>query len=265
MMSTGPGTGTRPEGPFRVAILGAGGRMGQAATAAVRAAQDMELVAELGREDSLDLLLQARAEVVVELTVPAATERNVRFTVERGLHTVVGTSGWDAIRLKTLRTLLAEHAEVGVLIAPNFALGSVLATRFAAMAAPYFQSAEIVELHHPAKVDAPSGTALRTAELIAKARQGLEPAPDATQSALEGARGAQVSGVPVHSVRLQGLTAHQEVLLGSPGEQLSLRHDSFGRESFMPGILLAIRTVGSRPGLTHGLEHYLSLATGPSF
>jgi 4-hydroxy-tetrahydrodipicolinate reductase len=244
---------------LKVAVLGAKGRMGTAAVEALDAAADMELVAALGRSDSLDSLVDAGAEVVVDLTVPASTEANVRFAVEHGIHAVVGTTGWDAGRLAALEALLAEHPATGVLIAPNFALGSVLATHFAAQAAKYFDSVEIIELHHPRKVDAPSGTALRTAQLISAARAGLPAAPDATETALDGARGASVHGVPVHSVRLAGLVAHQEVLLGSPGEQLTIRHDSFNYASFMPGVLLGVRTVGTRPGLTVGLDGYLDL------
>jgi len=244
---------------LKVAVLGARGRMGTAAVEALGAAADMELVAALGRTDPLDTLVDAGAEVVVDLTVPASTEANVRFAVEHGIHAVVGTTGWDAGRLAALTALLAKHPATGVLIAPNFALGSVLATHFAAQAAKYFDSVEIIELHHPRKVDSPSGTALRTAQLISAARAGLPAAPDATETALDGARGASVHGVPVHSVRLAGLVAHQEVLLGSPGEQLTIRHDSFNHASFMPGVLLGVRTVGTRPGLTVGLDGYLDL------
>lgn len=235
--------------------------MGTEAVQAVQNAPDMELVAALGREAELSELLSAGATHVVDLTVPESTEANVRFAVEHGLHAVVGTTGWDAARLQALEQLLAQHTSVGVLIAPNFALGSVLATAFAAKAAQYFDSAEIIELHHPKKVDAPSGTAVRTAELMGQAREAADvgPSPDATETALEGARGAEVAGIHVHSVRLRGLVAHQEVLLGSTGEQLSIRHDSFDRASFMPGVLLGLRTVGSRPGLTHGLDGYLDL------
>ncbi|WP_026554071.1 4-hydroxy-tetrahydrodipicolinate reductase [Arthrobacter sp. 35W] len=246
---------------LRVAVLGANGRMGKAAVKAVGDAADLELVAALGRGDSLDTVLAAKADVIVDLTVPDSTEANVRFAVEHGIHAVVGTTGWDAGRLAALTALLAEHPQTGVLIAPNFALGSVLATSFAAKAAKYFDSVEIIELHHPNKVDAPSGTALRTAQLVAAARAaaGTPDAPDATTTAMDGARGANVDGIPVHSVRLAGLVAHQEVLLGSPGEQLTIRHDSFNHESFMPGVLLGVRTVGSRPGLTVGLDGYLDL------
>lgn len=244
-----------------VAVLGANGRMGSEAVRAVEAAPDMELVAALGRNDSLESLVDAGARYVVDLTVPDSTEENVRFAVERGLHAVVGTTGWTPERLEKLRELLAGSPATGVLIAPNFALGSVLASAFAAKAARYFESVEIVELHHPDKVDAPSGTAVRTAQLVAAARAeaGVGPSPDATQKQIDGARGADVDGIRVHAVRLRGLVAHQEVLLGGPGEQLTIRHDSFDRASFMPGVLLGLRSVAAHPGLTVGLDGYLDL------
>ncbi|WP_159616013.1 4-hydroxy-tetrahydrodipicolinate reductase [Arthrobacter zhaoguopingii] len=246
-----------------VAVLGASGRMGSEAVAAIQAAEDLSLVAALGRGDDLATLVSAGARVVLDLTVPEATYDNVCFAVEHGLHAVVGTTGWTPERLDGLGVLLGRTPSTGVLIAPNFALGSVLATAFAASAARYFESVEIIELHHPDKVDAPSGTALRTAQLISAARgaAGVPAAPDATAGGLAGARGADADGIPVHSVRLRGLTAHQEVLLGSPGEQLTIRHDSFDRASFMPGVLLGLRSVASHPGLTVGLEGYLDLAT----
>ena len=235
--------------------------MGSEAVAAVEAASDLELVAQLGREDPLSTILDARADVVVDLTVPDSTEDNVRFAVEHDLHAVVGTSGWDDAKLDRLRDLLVDHPDTGVLIAPNFALGSVLASAFAAIAARHFESAEVIELHHPNKVDAPSGTAVRTAKMMAAARDDADvPAsPDATVKSLDGARGADVDGIHVHSVRLRGLMAHQEVLLGAPGEQLTLRHDSFDRASFMPGVLLGIREAAAHPGLTVGLDGYLNL------
>ncbi|MHA7210531.1 4-hydroxy-tetrahydrodipicolinate reductase [Arthrobacter sp. MDT1-65] len=247
-----------------VAVLGARGRMGAEAVRAIGAAPDLELVAALGSSDPLDSLVSAGARVVVDLTVPDATFDNVAFAVGHGMHAVVGTTGWSAERLERLRTLLAATPATGVLIAPNFALGSVLASAFAATAARYFESVEIVELHHPDKVDAPSGTAVRTAQLMAAARAaaGVPDAPDATREQVEGARGARIDGIPVHSVRLRGLTAHQEVLLGSPGEQLTIRHDSFDRASFMPGVLLGIRSVADHPGLTVGLDGYLDLQAG---
>jgi len=244
-----------------VAVLGANGRMGAEAVKAVEAAPDMKLVAALGRGDSLDTLLSAGARFVVDLTVPESTVENVRFAVENGMHAVVGTTGWDTAKLQELDALLAGRPDVGVLIAPNFALGSVLASAFAAKASKYFESVEIIELHHPDKVDAPSGTAVRTAQLIAaeRAAAGLEPSPDATTSELAGARGCEVDGVRVHSVRLRGLVAHQEVLLGGPGEQFTLRQDSLDRASFMPGVLLGIRNIADHPGLTVGLDGYLDL------
>ncbi|WP_323961297.1 4-hydroxy-tetrahydrodipicolinate reductase [Arthrobacter sp. JZ12] len=244
-----------------VAVLGASGRMGSEAVRAINDAQDLQLVAALGRQDSLEGLVSAGARVVVDLTVPDSTEQNVAFAVEHGIHAVVGTTGWDSERLGRLRQQLSGAPEVGVLIAPNFALGSVLATAFAARAAKYFESVEVIELHHPDKVDAPSGTAERTAALIAGARReaGVPASPDATQTALDGARGCDVDGVRVHSVRLRGLVAHQEVLFGGVGEQLTIRHDSFHRESFMPGVLLGVREVAAHPGLTVGLDGYLDL------
>ncbi|BCT75758.1 4-hydroxy-tetrahydrodipicolinate reductase [Sinomonas cyclohexanicum] len=244
-----------------MAVLGANGRMGSEAVRAVDAAGDMDVVAALGRGDSLEALVDAGARYIVDLTVPDATEANVRFAVEHGMHAVVGTTGWTAARLESLGTLLSEYPDTGVLIAPNFALGSVLASAFAAKAARYFESVEVIELHHPDKVDAPSGTAVRTAQLIAASRSeaGVGPSPDATTKALDGARGADVDGVRVHSVRLRGLVAHQEVLLGSEGEELTIRHDSFDRASFMPGVLLGLRGVAAHPGLTVGLDGYLDL------
>ncbi|MCB5274397.1 4-hydroxy-tetrahydrodipicolinate reductase [Arthrobacter sp. SO5] len=244
-----------------VAVLGANGRMGAEAVKAVDASADLLLVAALGRNDSLDTLVGSGAQIVVDLTVPESTEANVRFAVEHGMHAVVGTTGWDADRVERLEALLETKPGVGVLVAPNFALGSVLASAFAARASKYFESVEIVELHHPDKVDAPSGTAVRTAQLIAaeRAAAGVAPSPDATTSERPGARGCEIDGVRVHSVRLRGLVAHQEVLLGGPGEQLTFRHDSFDRASFMPGVLLGVRNVAANPGLTVGLDGYLDL------
>ncbi len=246
---------------IKVAVLGAAGRMGSEAVKAVTEAADMELVASLGRGDDLQQIIDAGATHVVDLSVPGSTEDNVRFAVEHGLHAVVGTTGWTEERRANLQLLLEQNPSVGVLIAPNFALGSVLSSAFAATAAKYFESVEVIELHHPNKVDAPSGTAVRTAELIAQSRKnaGVGASPDATETQLEGARGAVVDGIHVHSVRLRGLVAHQEVLLGGPGEQLTLRHDSYDRASFMPGVLLGLRTAESKPGLTYGLDGYLEL------
>ncbi|MFD5770937.1 4-hydroxy-tetrahydrodipicolinate reductase [Streptomyces sp. NPDC127049] len=246
---------------LRVAVLGARGRIGSEAVRAVEAAEDMELVAALGRGDELETLAEAGAQVVVELTTPDSVMANLEYCVGHGIHAVVGTTGWTEDRLARLDGWLAASPGTGVLIAPNFSIGAVLTMRFAQLAAPYFESVEVVELHHPNKVDAPSGTATRTAQLIAKARAeaGLGPQPDATATALEGARGADVDGVPVHAVRLRGLLAHQEVLLGGEGETLTVRHDSLHHSSFMPGVLLGARRVVSTPGLTFGLEHFLDL------
>ncbi|MEU2510069.1 4-hydroxy-tetrahydrodipicolinate reductase [Streptomyces sp. NPDC007863] len=246
---------------LRVAVLGARGRIGSEAVKAVEAAEDMELVAALGRGDELTALTEAGAQVVVELTTPDSVMANLEYCVGHGIHAVVGTTGWTEDRLARLNGWLAASPETGVLIAPNFSIGAVLTMRFAQLAAPYFESVEVVELHHPNKVDAPSGTATRTAQLIAKARAeaGLGAQPDATATALDGARGADVDGVPVHAVRLRGLLAHQEVLLGGEGETLTVRHDSLHHSSFMPGVLLGARRVVSTPGLTFGLEHFLDL------
>jgi 4-hydroxy-tetrahydrodipicolinate reductase len=245
--------------PLRVGVLGARGKVGREVCRAVAASGDLELVAELDADDDLEDLVTSGASAVVDFTSPSAVMGNLEFCVARGIHAVVGTTGFDDERLATLRGWLDDAPGTGVLIAPNFSIGAVLMMRFAAEAAPFYESVEVVELHHPTKADAPSGTARRTAELVAAARADAEvpPAPDATSTALDGARGADVSGVPVHSVRLRGLVAHQEVLLGGEGETLSIRHDSFDRASFAPGVLAGLRTIGDRPGLTVGLEHVL--------
>ncbi|NLU76553.1 4-hydroxy-tetrahydrodipicolinate reductase [Streptomyces sp. HNM0575] len=246
---------------LRVAVLGSEGRMGSEAVRAVEAADDMELAAALDRDDSLDALTGSGAQVAVDLTHPEAVMGNLQHCVGHGIHAVVGTTGWTDERLATVRSWLEASPGTGVLIAPNFGIGAVLMMRFAQQAARFFESAEVVELHHPDKADAPSGTAARTAHLIASARADAElpEQPDATTTALDGARGADVDGVHVHSVRLRGLVAHQEVLFGGEGETFTIRHDSLHRSSFMPGVLLGVRRVGSVPGLTHGLEHFLGL------
>ncbi|MGW0914794.1 4-hydroxy-tetrahydrodipicolinate reductase [Streptomyces sp. NPDC002784] len=246
---------------LRVAVLGAKGRIGSEAVRAVEAADDMELVAALSRGDTLDTLAGTGAQVAVELTTPDSVMDNLDYCVRHGIHAVVGTTGWTDERLAQLKGWLAESPETGVLIAPNFSIGAVLTMKFAQIAAPWFESVEVVELHHPKKVDAPSGTATRTAQLIAEARAkaGSAPAPDATTTALDGARGASVDGIPVHAIRLRGLLAHQEVLLGGEGETLTVRHDSLHHSSFMPGILLGARRVVATPGLTVGLENFLDL------
>ncbi len=245
--------------PVKVAVIGAEGRMGRAVCAAVDAAADLELGPRVDVGDDVEAV--ADADVAVVFSTPDVAVDHVLACVRLGVHAVVGTTGWTPERLDRVRHALAGAGAVGVLVAPNFALGAVLLMRFAALAAPHYESVEIVELHHPDKVDAPSGTARHTAELVAAARReaGSAPVPDATSTSLEGARGADVDGVRVHSVRLRGLVAHEEVLLGGPGELLTLRHDSFDRASFMPGVLLGVRRIADRPGLTVGLEHLLEL------
>lgn len=244
---------------INVAVLGARGRMGAEVVKAVSGAKDLKLVAELDLGDSLDQLISSKAQVVVDFTTPDSVMANLEFLISHGVHAVVGTTGFDAARIKKVEALLSANPTVGVLIAPNFAIGAVLMMEFAEKAAKYFESAEIIELHHPDKVDAPSGTAARTAELMTTARKsaGLSSMPDATTTSLDGARGATVGEVPVHSIRLRGLVAHQEVLLGGPGETLSIRHDSLDRAGFMPGVLLGVRQVVSHKGLTFGLEHFM--------
>jgi 4-hydroxy-tetrahydrodipicolinate reductase len=246
---------------INVAVLGAKGRMGAETVKAISAATDLQLVAKIDLGDSLEQLATSGAQVVVDFTHPDAVMKNLEFAINNGIHVVVGTTGFDDAKLNLVKSWLEKNPKVGAVIAPNFGLGAVLMMQFAAKAARYFESVEIVELHHPDKADAPSGTASRTADLITQARKSASrPAmPDKTSSGLEGARGAKVGDVPVHSVRLRGLVAHQEVLLGDQGETLSIRHDSIDRTGFMPGVLLAVREVVKTPGLTFGLEHLMDL------
>ncbi len=248
--------------PLRVAVLGANGRMGSLACQTVRAAADLELVAEVRRGDDLAAVVAAGAAVAVDLTHPDQVMSNVEYLVSRGVSVVIGTSGVSVERQHRIAELLAGQPDVAVLVIPNFALGAVLMMRFAREAARFFQSVEIIELHHAGKADAPSGTATATVAAIAAARAAadLDAIPDATTSDPDGARGAVVDGgVHVHSVRLPGLVAHQEVLFGNPGELLTVKHDSLDRSSFMPGVLLAVRSAASRPGVTVGLEPLLGL------
>ncbi|APE15566.1 4-hydroxy-tetrahydrodipicolinate reductase [Mycolicibacterium pallens] len=244
---------------MRVAVLGARGKVGTTMCEAVRAADDLTLSAEVDAGDALSLLTDSDTEVVIDFTHPSVVMDNLKFLIDNGIHAVVGTTGFTDERLDTVRSWLADKPESAVLIAPNFAIGAVLSMHFAQKAAPYFESVEVIELHHPQKADAPSGTATRTARLIAEARKDLPPNPDATSTGLEGARGADVDGVPVHSIRLTGLVAHQEVLFGTLGETLTIRHDSLDRTSFVPGVLLAVRQVAAWPGLTIGIEPLLDL------
>jgi 4-hydroxy-tetrahydrodipicolinate reductase len=233
--------------------------MGATACAAIEAADGLELVGRIDLGDDRDPA--ATADVAVDFTRPDAVLDNVRWCIQHGVHTVVGTSGFDDDRLAQVREWLSAAPAVAVLVVPNFSIGAVLMMRFAAQAAPYYESVEIIELHHPDKADAPSGTARRTAELVAAARieSGLGAVPDATTDELAGARGAEVGGIRVHGVRLRGLVAHQEVLFGGIGETLTLRHDSIDRESFMPGVIAAVRGVRDTPGLTVGLDAVLGL------
>ncbi|MFD8598503.1 4-hydroxy-tetrahydrodipicolinate reductase [Kitasatospora sp. NPDC059646] len=246
---------------LRVAVIGAKGRIGSEAVKAVEAADGLELVAALGRDSKLTELTDAGVDVAVELTHPDSVMGNLDYCLTHGIHVVTGTTGWTEERLETVRGLLAAAPELGLLIAPNFSIGAILGMKFSQLAAKYFESVEVVELHHDRKADAPSGTATRTAQLIAAARAeaGLPPQQDPTTHSLPGARGADVDGVPVHAVRLRGLLAHQQVMFGDTGETLTIRHDSMHHSSFMPGILLGVRKIADHPGLTFGLEHFLDL------
>jgi 4-hydroxy-tetrahydrodipicolinate reductase len=245
---------------MRVGVLGAKGKVGATMVQAVEAAEGLTFTAGVDAGDPLSLFTDSQTEVVIDFTNPDVVMDNLNFLIDNGIHAVVGTTGFTDERLQQVQAWLEKSRTTAVLIAPNFAIGAVLSMHFAQQAARFFESAEVIELHHPHKADAPSGTAARTARLIAEARKGLPPNPDATSTGLEGARGADVDGIPVHSVRLAGLVAHQEVLFGTQGETLTIRHDSLDRTSFVPGVLLAVRTVREHPGLTVGLEPFLDLA-----
>lgn len=244
---------------MQVGVLGARGKVGTTMCAAVRDAADLTLSAEVDAGDALSMFTETGTDVVIDFTHPDVVMDNLKFLIGNGIHAVVGTTGFTEDRLAAVRSWLADSPQTAVMIAPNFAIGAVLSMYFAQKAAPYFESAEVIELHHPQKADAPSGTATRTATLIAAARKGMPPNPDATSTGLPGARGADVDGIPVHSVRLTGLVAHQEVLFGTMGETLTIRHDSLDRTSFVPGVLLTVRRIAQRPGLTIGLEPLLDL------
>lgn len=244
---------------MRVGVLGAKGKVGATMVQAVQTAEDLTFTAGVDAGDPLSRLVDTDTDVVIDFTHPDVVMDNLKFLIDNGVHAVVGTTGFTDERVAQVRSWLAEKPDVAVLIAPNFAIGAVLSMHFARQAARFFESVEVIELHHPHKADAPSGTAARTARLIAEARKGLPPNPDATSTALDGARGADVDGIPVHSVRLAGLVAHQEVLFGTQGETLTIRHDSIDRTSFVPGVLLAVRQVADRPGLTIGIEPLLDL------
>src|SRR5215212_3226313 len=244
---------------MRVGVLGARGKVGATMVQAVEAAEDLTFTAGVDAGDPLTLFTDSQTDVVIDFTHPDVVMENLKFVINNGIHAVVGTTGFTDERLGQVQTWLADRPDLAVLIAPNFAIGAVLSMHFAQQAARFFESAEVIELHHPHKADAPSGTAARTARLIAEARKDLPPNPDATSTGLDGARGADVDGIPVHSIRLAGLVAHQEVLFGTKGETLTIRHDSLDRTSFVPGVLLAVRKVQERPGLTVGIEPLLDL------
>ncbi len=243
---------------IRVGVLGASGKMGSEVVRAVELAEGMTTVGGCDIGEPREQL--GRAQVVVDFTNPNSVMDNIEWCLERDLHMVIGTTGFTEERLARVRELCDEHPDAGVLIASNFSIGAVLMMQFAAKAAPFYPSVEIVELHHPNKADAPSGTSATTARRIAAARAAAEmdPVPDATVHD-DGARGAVVDGVHIHGVRLQGLVAHQEVLLGALGETLTIRHDSFDRSSFMPGVVAGIRYVVDNPGLTLEMESVLGI------
>jgi len=244
---------------MKVAVLGAKGRMGAETVAAIESTSDLTLSSALDLGDSLDQLVKTGTEVVIDFTHPDSVMKNLEFAINNGIHVVVGTTGFDDKKLSELKNLLSKNPKVGALIAPNFGLGAVLMMQFSQKAAQYFESVEIIELHHANKVDAPSGTAIRTAELITDARKQSKKGamPDASKTIIPGARGAKVGDVPIHSVRSHGYVAHQEVIFGDAGETLSIRHDSINRTGFMPGVLIGVRNVAKHPGLTVGLENYM--------
>jgi 4-hydroxy-tetrahydrodipicolinate reductase len=245
--------------PLKVGILGARGRTGSEVARAVSAAEDLELVASINRDDPIEDMATSGAQVVADFTHPDAVMRSLEFCVAHGIHAVVGTTGFDRHRLSQLRTWLESSPTTAVLVAPNFSIGALLMMRFAAAAAPFYESVEVIDVHHPDKADAPAGTAHGAAERVASARAdaGMPPMPDATSTELDNARGADIAGVRVHSLRVRGVVGRVEVLLGGPGETLTIRHDSNHRVSFTPGVLTALRSVAEHPGLTVGLEHFL--------
>jgi 4-hydroxy-tetrahydrodipicolinate reductase len=245
----------------RIAVVGARGRMGVASVRAIEASSDMSVVAEIDVDDDLQDIVDQNADVVLVFSPPDVAHEHVQWCIEQGIHVVVGTSGFDEDAVKQIRAALVKPGDVNVFIVPNFSVGAVLMTRFAAQAAPFFESVEIIEMHHPGKVDAPSGTALRTAELIARARSeaGCAPSPDATYLDPHGVRGGRIEGVGVHAIRVRGFMSSQEVLFGVDGEIFALRYDSVTRESLMPGVLTALRAVPNLTGVTVGLDAVLGL------
>ena len=261
MMHAKTTTGEEMRSPRKVGVIGASGNVGRTLVAAFDKEPDLELVATIGRNDSLDMLVESEAEVAIDFTSPGAVMGNVEFLVKHRIHAVVGTTGWTDERYDQVREWLMESPDTGVLVAPNFAISAVLTEKLAEIAAPYFDSAEFIEMHHPGKKDAPSGTAIHTARAIARAREHAQCSdqPDATEQSLDGARGALVDGIPVHAVRMSGAVAHEAVILGSQGQSLIIRQDSYDRTSFVPGVFLGVRKVSENPGLTVGLSSFLGL------
>jgi 4-hydroxy-tetrahydrodipicolinate reductase len=243
---------------IKVAVLGALGRMGSEVCRAVDDDDDLELVAKVDEDDSLDVLIEAGAQVAVDFTTPSSVKENIKWCMDNGIHAVVGTTGLTEHDLADINGW-ARSGDANCFVAPNFALGAVLMMSFAAQAAPYFATAEIIERHHEKKIDAPSGTALRTARLMNDSRQEPWAAPSEEKETVGHVRGGMVDGLRIHSLRVPGSVAHQEVVLGAHGETLTIRHDSLERASFMPGVMLAVKKVGSLDGLTVGLEQLLDL------
>lgn len=247
--------------PLKVGVIGASGNVGQTLVVALKGESDLELVAAVDHDDSLDTLVDSGVEIAIDFTSPSAVMDNVKFLIDHGIHAVVGTTGWTDDRYDQVREWLKDSPNTGVLVAPNFAISAVLTEKLAEIAAPYFDSAEVVEMHHPGKKDAPSGTAIHTAQTIAQSRDkaGCGDQPDATEQALDGARGASVDGIPVHAIRMKGAVAHEAVIFGSQGQSLTIRQDSYDRTSFVPGVFLGVRKVPEHPGLTIGLDSFLGL------
>ena len=245
---------------IKVAVLGSKGRMGAEVVKAVNSASDLELVASIDQNDDFNIVKNSGAQVAVDFTTPDVVMKNIELLISAGISPVVGTTGFSDERINSVKKMLDAKSGVSARLVPNFSIGAILMMRFAKAATKFYDSAEIIEYHHPNKIDAPSGTAIRTAQIIAEERQlnNLSKNPDATASEIPGARGSNIEGIPVHAVRMQGLVAHQEVVFGSMGETLTIRHDSFDRESFMPGVLLAIRNISKKPGLTIGIDDLIS-------
>ncbi|MFM1986453.1 MAG: hypothetical protein RIS18_670 [Actinomycetota bacterium] len=245
---------------IKVAVLGAKGRMGAEVVKAVTNASDLELVASIDQNDDFNIVKNSGAQVAVDFTTPDVVMNNLELLINAGISPVVGTTGFNEEKISKLHKMLQSNSQVSLRLVPNFSIGAILMMRFAKAATKFYDSVEIIEYHHPNKIDAPSGTAVRTAQIIAEERKlnNLGNNPDATISEVPGSRGSKIDGIPVHAVRMQGLVAHQEVVFGSHGETLTIRHDSFDRESFMPGVLLAIRNIGKKPGLTIGIDDLIN-------